>query len=145
MEEVLNSINEEIERLTREDIEPAEHNSTTLDDNRIRDMAERFRTYRYVLKAARDENSINRIIEYANKLFSRIDWESSETTDVDNRIDSLKILVYIMNLLTTNDNKSSYLKLEHSNSNAQRIINIINIRKTDETIDPTEMACISNI
>lgn len=129
MEDIIERINAEIERLRREDIEPAERNINVLGDNRIREMAERFIDYRRILETARDNNDIESLVDYANKLFQRIDWISSEVEATDNRIDSLKILIYIFNLFIQENQRINFLEIEPTQNNAETIINIIRAKE----------------
>lgn len=129
MEDIIERINAEIERLRREDIEPAERNINVLGDNRIREMAERFIDYRRILETARDNNDIESLVNYANKLFQRIDWISSEVEVTDNRIDSLKILIYIFNLFIQENQRINFLEIESTQNNAETITNIIRAKE----------------
>lgn len=129
MEDIIERINAEIERLRRENIEPAERNINVLGDNRIREMAERFIDYRRILETARDNNDIESLVNYANKLFQRIDWISSEVEVTDNRIDSLKILIYIFNLFIQENQRINFLEIESTQNNAETITNIIRAKE----------------
>lgn len=129
MEDIIERINAEIERLRREDIEPAERNINVLGDNRIREMAERFIDYRRILETARDNNDIESLVNYAKKLFQRIDWISSEVEVTDNRIDSLKILIYIFNLFIQENQRINFLEIESTQNNAETITNIIRAKE----------------
>ena len=125
---LITRINLEIERLQKEDISPAEHNGNKTRDDRIIKMALRFKEYQQVLEKAIKENSVETIINYTQKIFTNIDWISVETEATDNRLDSFKILVYILNLLTPIEQKRNYLELENSNPNSKKIINLINTK-----------------
>ena len=125
---LITRINLEIERLQKEDISPAEHNGNKTRDDRIIKMALRFKEYQQVLEKAIKENSVETIINYTQKIFINIDWLSVETDATDNRLDSFKILVYILNLLTPIEQKRNYLELENSNQNSDKIINLINTK-----------------
>jgi len=92
-------------------------------------MAQRFETYEKTLEDAKDNNNIEIITNYAKNIFNNIDWVSDDIESTDNRIDTLKILVYILNLLTSNSNKNKYLEIEYSKENFQKIINIISTKE----------------
>ena len=49
--------------------------------------------------------------------------------DVDNRIDSFKILVSILNLMISREQKKNYLDLKLSKDNTEKIINILDTRE----------------
>lgn len=129
MEDFLDRIDKEIKRLQKEDIKPASHNAKTMEDERIKKMADRFTAYKKILQKAKIKGNHEIIINYAKKIFNDINWTSDEIEYTDNRIDTLKILVYILNLLTSNNNKNKYLEIEHSKENFQKIINIISTKE----------------
>ena len=125
---LINEIKLEIERLQKEDISPAEHNGNKTHYDRIIKMAQRFKEYQQVLEKAIKENSVETIIKYSQEIFINIDWLSVETDATDNRLDSFKILIYILNLLTPIEQKRNYLELENSYQNSEKIINLINTK-----------------
>ena len=130
MKELLEKIKQEIKRLENEDIIPAKTNVQNLKDERIEKMADRFIAYKEVLeKALGEENPTNTIAEYANHVYKDINWTSSEMKDVDNRIDSFKILVSILNLMISREQKKNYLDLKLSKDNTEKIINILDTRE----------------
>lgn len=130
MEELSEKITQEITRLENEDIIPAKTNVQNLKDERIEKKADRFIAYKEVLeKALREENPTNTIAEYANHVYKDINWTSSEMKDVDNRIDSFKILVSILNLMISREQKKNYLDLKLSKDNTEKIINILDTRE----------------
>lgn len=129
MKDFLSRISSEIKRLEEEDIQPAKHNAEKHCDKRISQMAQRFETYEKTLEDAKDNNNIEIITNYAKNIFNNIDWVSDDIESTDNRIDTLKILVYILNLLTSNSNKNKYLEIEYSKENFQKIINIISTKE----------------
>ena len=129
MEELLGRIRQEINRLQEKEIRPAETNANNLNDIRIRKMADRFVAYKKVLEKAINEESLTTITEFANDIYRNINWTSSEIEDVDNRIDSFKILVWILNLITSREQKINYLEKEPSLDNAEKIINILDTRE----------------
>lgn len=119
-------ITAEIERLQKEDINPAEINGNKIQDDRMIKMAQRFKEYKQVLENAIKEDSVEIIINYAKKIFINIDWNSTETEATDNRLDSFKILVSILNLLKPVEQRRNYLELVDSNQNSEKIINLVN-------------------
>lgn len=126
---MLGRIRQEINRLQEKEIRPAETNANNLNDIRIRKMADRFVAYKKVLEKAINEESLTTITEFANDIYRNINWTSSEIEDVDNRIDSFKILVWILNLITSREQKINYLEKEPSLDNAEKIINILDTRE----------------
>lgn len=124
MEELTrNNIQAEIERIDRDEIEPIQSNVDSIGGTRINEMLNRFLTYKTTLEDTLANDDMSVLVEYARNIFNNINWTSSDTNDLDNRIDAFRILVYIFNLLTSN--KLNWNEIEHFQRNAEFIVNNI--------------------
>ena len=117
------NIQAEIERIDKYEIEPTKTNVNNLGDDRIKEMLNRFLTYKTTLEDTLANDDMSVLVEYARNIFNNINWTSSDTNDVDNRIDAFRILVYIFNLLTSN--KRNWNEIEQSQRSAEFIVNNI--------------------
>lgn len=123
MEEILSRTNEEIERVQEYEIKPSKHNANVTQDNRIAKMLDRLRAYESALTQVKDSNDNRSIITYANTIVQAINWNSDSIDDRDNRFDTFKILVSIMNLIC--DDNTNFLNLEMTEDNTGRILDRI--------------------